>query len=120
MKLQTHIPGRLKYYYLRELAEYRAALREGNPVHAWQHLDRAHIIGQAYPLEHSYAHWLMLRFGIAIKDWGEIIGQVPRLLIGGVKSFVGIIPIGNTGGANVPPLRSMAIPEDIEAMFKAK
>jgi len=120
MKRNTRIPGRLKYFYSRELAEYRAAFQEGNFVHAWQHLERAHIIGQAYPLEHSYAHWLMLRFGIAIKDWREVVGQIPRLLIGGVKSFVGEIPVGNTGGANVPPLRSMSIPEDIDAMFKAK
>jgi hypothetical protein len=44
----------------------------------------------------------MLRFGIKIKDRREIIGQIPRLLVGGVKSFVGKIPVGNTGGANVP------------------
>ena len=42
-------------------------------------------------------------FGIRIKDIREIIGQIPRLLVGGVKSFVGEIPVGNTGGANVPP-----------------
>lgn len=120
MKLNTQIPGRLKYYYLRELVEYRAALRDGNLVHAWQHLERAHIIGQSYPWEHSYAHWLMLRFGIAIKDWREIAGQIPRLLIGGVKSFVGKIPVGNTGGANVPPLKPMTIPKDIDAMFNAR
>jgi hypothetical protein len=47
----------------------------------------------------------MLQFGIKIKSTNEVIGQIPRLLIGGVKSFVGHIPVGNTGGANVPPLK---------------
>lgn len=117
LKINTVIPKRLKYYYLRELAQYRSAFRQGNLVHAWYHLERAHIIGQAYPLEHSYAHWLMLKFGIAIKDIKEIAGQLPRLLVGGVKSFVGKIPLGNTGGANVPPLKPMAIPDDIRALL---
>ena len=118
MKFNTRIPKRLRYYYLRELAEYRSDLRNGNFLHAWHHLERAHVIGQAYPLEHSYAHWLMLKFGFAIKDLREILGQIPRLLVGGVKSFVGKIPVGNTGGANVPPLRSMPLPPDIQQMFQ--
>jgi hypothetical protein len=55
----------------------------------------------------------MLGFGIKIKSGREIIGQVPRLLFGGIKSFVGKIPVGNTGGANVPALKPMQIPEDL-------
>lgn len=120
MKFNTKIPKRLKYYFLRELVQYKAALKTGDLSVAWYHLERAHIIGQSYPFEHSYAHWLMLKFGIAIKDTKEILGQLPRLLIGGVKSFVGKIPLGNTGGANVPPLKSMPLPEDIEALFRMK
>ena len=60
----------------------------------------------------------MLLFGIYIKNYKEIIGQIPRLLVGGVKSFVGYIPVGNTGGANVPPLKPMAIPDEIMDVFK--
>jgi hypothetical protein len=55
----------------------------------------------------------MLKFGIKIKSGKEILGQIPRLLVGGVKSFVGIIPVGNTGGANVPALKPMEIPQDL-------
>jgi hypothetical protein len=60
----------------------------------------------------------MLLFGIKIKDIKEIIGQIPRLLVGGVKSFVGEIPVGNTGGANVPPLKSMGIPEELKRIME--
>jgi hypothetical protein len=60
----------------------------------------------------------MLCFGFKIKDTKEIIGQIPRLLFGGVKSFVGKIPIGNTGGANVPPLKSMEIPDDLKLIIE--
>lgn len=61
---------------------------------------------------------MMLSFGIRIKSTREIIGQIPRFLVGGVKSFVGHIPVGNTGGANVPPLRSMEVPKDLQEMMK--
>jgi hypothetical protein len=60
----------------------------------------------------------MLQFGFKIKNTREILGQIPRLLVGGVKSFVGKIPVGNTGGANIPPLKSMPIEKDILAMFE--
>ena len=60
----------------------------------------------------------MLCFGFKIKDTKEIIGQIPRLLVGGVKSFVGKVPVGNTGGANVPPLRLMEIPPDLKLIIE--
>ena len=84
---------------------------------AWRHLERAHVIGQAYPLEHTFVHWKMLQFGFRIKSTREILGQLPRLLIGGVKSFVGKIPVGNTGGSNVPPLKSLPIEEELQQIF---
>jgi hypothetical protein len=59
----------------------------------------------------------MLLFGIRIKSGKEILGQIPRLLVGGVKSFVGKIPVGNTGGANVPPMKPMEIPADLALML---
>ena len=59
----------------------------------------------------------MLLFGIHIKDKKEIIGQIPRLLVGGVKSFVGKIPVGNTGGANIPPLKPLPISEELLSIF---
>ncbi|MFD0975995.1 DUF3703 domain-containing protein [Salinimicrobium gaetbulicola] len=118
MKFNTTIPREIKFYYLKELEQYRESFKRGNLIHAWYHLERAHVIGQAYPIEHSRAHWLMLKFGFSIKDWKEILGQIPRLLIGGVKSFVGQIPLGNTGGANVPPLQPMPIPDDIQEILQ--
>jgi hypothetical protein len=59
----------------------------------------------------------MLRFGFMIKDWAEIRGQIIRLFVGGVKSFAGKVPVGNTGGANVPPLLSMEIPEALQRIL---
>lgn len=111
------MPDRLKTHYKNELDYYREELGKGNLQVAWRHLERAHILGQSYPYQHSEVHWMMLRFGLMLKNPKEVLGQIPRLLVGGVKSFVGIIPVGNTGGANVPPLGSMEIPEDLKDLM---
>lgn len=118
MHLNISIPAKLKIYFDAEIAAYNQEMLQGNLQQAWCHLERAHIIGQAYPFQHTYAHWKMLKFGIRIKSFKEVLGQLPRLLVGGVKSFVGKIPVGNTGGSNVPPLRSLPIPPDIQQMFE--
>ncbi len=118
MKLNTSMPKSLRPYFLKELSDYKEAMQAKNLHMAWRHLEKAHIIGQAYPFEHSYVHWKMFLFGIKIKDGKEIVGQIPRLLVGGVKSFVGKIPVGNTGGANVPPLKSLPIEEEVLEVFR--
>lgn len=109
MKFHTTIPKPLKPYYHAELAKYATEYAIGNLPSAWNHLERAHIIGQGYPYAHTYVHWKMLQFGFRIKSGKEVLGQIPRLIVGGVKSFVGKIPVGNPGGANVPPLKAFPI-----------
>ena len=109
------MPSGLKRYFAAELQAYKSAFKTNELLKAWRHLERAHILGQAWPLEHTISHWKMLKFAIKIKNSKEILGQIPRLLVGGIKSFVGEIPVGNTGGADVPPLKSMEIPEDLMA-----
>ena len=108
------MPDGLKVAYNGELVEYQQYLSRNEFQKAWRQLERAHILSQPWAVEHTHVHWLMLRFGFKIKNWHEIIGQIPRLMVGGIKSFVGKIPVGNTGGANVPPLKEMEIPEDIK------
>lgn len=117
MKFYTSIPAGLKPYYESELDKYRIEYSNGNLQGAWRHLERAHIIGQRYPYAHSYVHWKMLQFGFRIKSGKEILGQIPRLIVGGVKSFVGKIPIGNPGGANVPPLKPFQIEKELQDIF---
>ena len=119
MKVNTKMPDNLKPFYQNELEAFKNNLQQNNLKVAWYHLERAHIIGQKYPYEHTFVHWKMLQFGFKIKSIKEVLGQIPRLLIGGVKSFVGHIPVGNTGGANVPPLKPMQIPTDIQKIMNS-
>ena len=112
------MPEGLRQAYQKELCVYRKHLKEKEFPTAWRHLERAHILGQPWAVEHTKVHWYMLRFGFRIRDWNEIAGQIPRLLVGGVKSFVGKIPVGNTGGADVPPLKPMEIPADLKELLR--
>lgn len=117
MKLYFKIPSGLGYAFERELEVSKAYFDRKEFLLSWHHLERAHILGQAYPIQHTNAHWRMLMFAFKLKNRSEIIGQIPRLLIGGIKSFVGEIPVGNTGGSNVPPLKPMEIPDDLKAIL---
>lgn len=112
------MPLKLKPYFQKELNQATILFSENKLHESWRHLERAHIIGQPYPCHHSLVHWKMLLFGIKTKNMREVIGQIPRLLVGGVKSFVGEIPVGNTGGANVPPLQPMSIPDDLKTIIQ--
>ena len=118
VKFNTSIPTKLNIHYRKELKAFDTNLKLGELASAWKHLERAHILGQPYPIEHTYVHWLMLKLGFHIKNGREILGQLPRLIFGGVKSFVGTIPVGNTGGANIPPLKSLPIPEDLNKIIQ--
>ena len=117
MKFYWKMPQGLQPHYQRELEDYQSAFSAGNLPRAWQHLERAHILGQPWAVEHSEVHWLMLRFGFAIKSWKEVRGQILRLVFGGVKSFVGKVPTGNTGGSDVPPLQPMKIPTELNKLL---
>ncbi|BFU91763.1 MAG: hypothetical protein NTAFB01_29500 [Nitrospira sp.] len=88
----------------------------GNFQPAFSHLERAHILGQSFPIEHARTHWWMLKIGWKQRDVVEITGQIPRIV--GSLLFSRIwVPSGNTGGARVPPFKSMPIPEDLQILL---
>jgi Protein of unknown function (DUF3703) len=117
MQVYINMPESLIPFYKKELDAYKQNLENGILQQAWYHLERAHILGQRYPLAHNKVHWKMLQFGIKIKSTKEILGQIPRLIFGGIKSFVGTVPIGNPGGANAPPLKAFPIEKELQQIF---
>jgi len=118
MRFNTTIPIGLKNHFEYELNKYRIALDKKNYSTAWHHLERSHILGQSYPIEHTLSHWLMLMFGFRQKDIKEVFGQLIRLFLGGWKSFIDQVPKGNTGSASVPPLKTMEPPKDLKQILK--
>ncbi|TXD49256.1 DUF3703 domain-containing protein [Polaribacter sp. IC073] len=118
MTFNFKITKYLKSIFKVEYEMYEKAMGSQNLELAWYHLERLHIVGQSYPFEHTYSHWLMLKFGFRLKNIKEVFGQVIRLLVGGWKSFINQIPKGNTGGSNVHPLKKMELPNDLKLVFK--
>lgn len=117
MQLYFNMPKAIHPHYKYELEKATEFLEKGHLQQCWHHYERAHILGQRWPVQHSMVHWQMLKFGFRIKSTKEVVGQITRLVFGGVKSFVGTVPLGNTGGANVPPLKPMEIPADLQAIL---
>lgn len=72
-------------------------------------LEDAHVIGQQSTYFHVLVHLKMLRYGLAIRDYKEVTGQLFRLVGAFTKTAIGLIPTGNTGGADVNPFSTMPI-----------
>lgn len=100
-------------------AELAAAAAHGSDEFA--HLERAHVLGQASTREHVRVHWRMLVWGLRHRDAREVFGQITRLIGAATKTFIGWVPAGNTGGANVSPIKPMPIdPALAEIIEKAR
>lgn len=99
-----------------EAAAARAALRDRDLAAAFARLERAHILGQPWAGAHSWTHWEMMKIGWRRGDGREVAGQVLRLAAGGALSWLGRLPSGNTGGADVPAEQPMPLPEDLRAL----
>lgn len=95
--------------------ELRQASSTKNQKSAFQHLERAHVLGQASTREHVRVHWEMLRWGIRQGDRKEIIGQLFRIIGALTKTAIGLVPTGNTGGSNISPFKKLPIPAELQA-----
>jgi hypothetical protein len=104
----------------KELTAASECARRGRGQEGFRHLERAHILGQTSTVQHVRAHWAMLRWGWQHRDVREIWGQILRILGAAVATPLGILPLGNTGGANVSPFRSMPIPQDLVELLPRK
>lgn len=84
---------------------------------AWYHLERAHILSQAFVWPHIYVHWRMFVIAVRTMDFREILGQIPRLILAGPGSFFGRAPKGNTGRSNVGIFTPMKISDELERIL---
>ena len=103
--------------YVAELASASKARAGGDIEAAFQHLGRAHIISQRFTWQHVHVHWLMLKLGVSIGDWREILGQLSRIVAAATFSRIWV-PLGNTGRANVSALMPMPMPEDLRILME--
>ncbi len=83
----------------------------------WNHLERAHILGQFYALKHLYVHVLMIGYSVRHKLVREFLGQIPRIMLAVPGSILKLAPKGNTGGADVGIFEPMQIPDDLQKIL---
>lgn len=103
----TYEPRRLAFE--RYLAQGYQALHRGERQQAYAAFENAHVLGQSRTDLHLRSHWAFLRWAVSAGDWPEIAGQFVRLAAATLVTWLWVPP-GNTGGARVGAMRTMAIP----------
>lgn len=111
----------MRPHVARELELSADADRRGTPEIAFAHLESAHVLGQPSTRLHVHVHLRMLAWAVRHGDLREAVGQVLRVVGAASKTWVGWVPTGNTGGANVSPFRPMAVrPEHARLLAAAR
>jgi hypothetical protein len=83
-----------------------------------RHLERAHVLAQESTREHVRVHWHMLRYALRMRDAREFAGQLLRITGAATKTFIGMVPSGNTGRSNVSALQPMPIDPELAAIIE--
>lgn len=107
---------RIRPHVDRELAAAREADLKGDSRLAFMHLERAHVLGQASTVQHVRVHVRMLAWGLRHRRPREVLGQLLRIVGAATKTVIWI-PVGNTGGANVSPIRPMPVAPDLAQLI---
>ncbi len=108
----------LEEYIEAEITKAAELSKAGDDEAAFHHLERAHVLGQASAYYHTRVHVLMLKYGIKMRDMRETAGQLLRIAGAATKTPLGIYPKGNTGGANVSPIKPMPVPDDLAEILR--
>ena len=94
---------------------------EGDFAGEFSYLENAHVLGQESTVLHVKAHWMMLCWGFRNSKPMEVFGQIIRLAGAATKTALGLIPVGNTGGSNVSPIKAMPLkPEHADIIESVK
>jgi hypothetical protein len=101
-----------------ELHTAAALEARGEPVAAFAHLERAHVLGQQSTIQHVRVHWAMFRWALRHKVAGETVGQAWRIVGAALKTWLWV-PAGNTGGSNVSGFMPMPVPAELQRLIDA-
>ncbi|MNT47969.1 hypothetical protein D3C72_1847260 [compost metagenome] len=59
----------------------------------------------------------MFKLGLAVQNFREALGQIPRLILAAPGSALGRAPLGNTGRSAVGIFTPMPIPDDLRRIL---
>jgi Protein of unknown function (DUF3703) len=97
-----------------EIARAKEFIARGELEAGFAHLERAHVIGQAFVAPHARSHWLMLKVEFRRRRAAAAFGQGVRIFLGVLGSAVGVVPVGNTGGSDVSMFKRMPIEPELQ------
>ena len=100
-----------------EIALAKELIRRGDLDSGFGHLERAHVIGQAFVVPHARSHWLMLQVEFRRRRPVAAFGQVVRIVLGVLGSAVGVVPVGNTGGTDISMFKRMPIAPELQRII---
>ena len=97
-----------------EMLGRRSSSQRGELEAGLAHLERAHVIGQAFVVPHARSHWLMLKVEFRRRRAVAAFGQGVRIVLGVLGSAVGVVPVGNTGGSDISMFKRMPIEPELQ------
>lgn len=106
----------LKTEVYHQLKQGRIALKKNSFKVAFYNFENAHILGQKHIVRHTISHYWMFFLGVKSKNSSEIIGQLTRIISALLFTLIWI-PIGNTGGTNISPIKSIPITKELQKYF---
>ena len=102
-----------------ELELAAQAKDSGNIAAEFQCLENAHVLGQESTYWHVKVHILMFMWACRNFKPKELLGQAFRIVGAVTKTVFGLVPQGNTGGANVSPFKAMPVKPKYEAIINS-
>jgi len=113
----NHFQKNIANYVVAELNDAEKARDSGNISNEFKHLENAHVLGQESTYWHVKIHVHMLFWAIRNHQIKEIFGQIFRVIGAATKTAIGLVPKGNTGGANVSPFKVLPIKPEYQTII---
>lgn len=106
----------LKIEFYKQLNLGKQLLKEKKYQESFYHLENAHVLGQKHLFRHTLSHYWMFILGIKSKNRKEIVGQILRIIASILFTLIWV-PSGNTGGANISPIKIIPIRKELKKYF---
>ncbi len=112
-KKEKKLPRIHQQFGIEVRSAHEALINEKSAERVWYHLERAHILSQGSASRHFSIHFAMFSFAVMKRDFKEIIGQIPRMILAVPSSLLRKAPRGNTGRSNKSMFAPMPLPKDL-------
>jgi len=103
--------------YEKEIALAKNLIARDELQQGYFHLERSHVIGQAFVGPHVRSHWLMLKVEVRWRRPFAVFRQAVRIVLGALGSAIGLVPVGNTGGSDISMFKRLPISPELQSII---